>query len=63
MMEADAVTQAEDESGAPGRGELAAALAAADTGADEELVAAALKLLELTTPEGIHAGKYRSSKC
>jgi hypothetical protein len=59
LVEADAVTLARDESGTAGRRELTAALAAADAGADEELVAAALKVLELTDPDGTGAGKYR----
>ncbi|WP_284747656.1 hypothetical protein [Amycolatopsis sp. RTGN1] len=59
MVKADAVTPAGDESGTAGRRELAAALTAADAGADEELVAAALKMLELTDPDGTQAGKYR----
>ncbi|MBE8519450.1 hypothetical protein ILP97_18390 [Amycolatopsis sp. H6(2020)] len=59
MVEADAVTSAGDENGTAGRHQLTAALTAADAGADEELVAAALKLLELTDPDGTHAGKYR----
>ncbi|WP_039795969.1 hypothetical protein [Amycolatopsis alba] len=40
-------------------GDLETALTAADAGADEELVAAALKVLELTDPAGTQAGKYR----
>ncbi|MGV9364998.1 hypothetical protein [Amycolatopsis sp. NPDC003731] len=59
LVEADAVTPAEDESGTAGRRQLTAALSAADAGADEELVAAALKVLELTDPNGTRAGKYR----
>jgi hypothetical protein len=59
MVEADAVTPGGDESGAAGRRELTAALTAADAGADEELVAAAMKVFELTDPDGTHAGKYR----
>ncbi|WYW19557.1 hypothetical protein LCL61_28835 [Amycolatopsis coloradensis] len=42
-----------------GRRELTAALAAAGAGDDEELVATALKVLELTDPDGAQAGKYR----
>ncbi|MEV4055188.1 hypothetical protein AB0J55_28640 [Amycolatopsis sp. NPDC049688] len=59
MVEADAITSAGDVSGTAGRRVLTAALTAADAGADEELVAAALKVLELTEPDGTHAGKYR----
>lgn len=59
LVEADAVTSAGEESGTVGRRELTAALTARDAGADEELVAAALKVLELTDPDGTHAGKYR----
>ncbi|MFJ9782602.1 hypothetical protein ACIRSS_23680 [Amycolatopsis sp. NPDC101161] len=58
-VEADAVASAGDESGAAGRRKLTAALTAADAGADEELVAAALKVLELTDPDGTQAAKYR----
>ncbi|MEA5362492.1 hypothetical protein VA596_23350 [Amycolatopsis sp., V23-08] len=56
-VEADAVTA--DESGATERLELTAALTAAGAGADEELVAAALKVLELTDLDGTQAGKYQ----
>ncbi|WP_340681774.1 hypothetical protein LCL61_23910 [Amycolatopsis coloradensis] len=56
-VESDAITPIED--GAARRRELTAALAAADAGADDELVAAALKVLELTDPAGTQEGKYR----
>ncbi|MDT8915140.1 hypothetical protein [Amycolatopsis sp. PS_44_ISF1] len=56
-VEADAVTP--EDSDATGRRELTAALTAAGAGADEELVAAALRVLELTDPDGTQAGKYR----
>lgn len=59
LVEADAVTPAGDESGTVGRRELSAALTAADAGAEEQLVAAALKVLELTDPDGTRAGKYQ----
>ncbi|WP_233594808.1 hypothetical protein [Amycolatopsis sp. WAC 04169] len=59
LVESDAITQAGDGSGSVGRRELAAALTAAGAEDDEELVAAALKVLELTDPDGAHAGKYR----
>ncbi|MFC9250060.1 hypothetical protein [Amycolatopsis thailandensis] len=59
LVEADAVRPAGDESDTVGRRELTAALTAADAGADEELMAAALKVLELTDPDGVQAGKYR----
>ncbi|RSN60634.1 hypothetical protein DMH01_15180 [Amycolatopsis sp. WAC 04182] len=59
MVESDAVTLTEDETRTAGRRELTAALTAAGAGDDEELVAAALKVLELTDPEGTRAGKYR----
>ncbi|MGY6658543.1 hypothetical protein ACXIZN_40940 [Amycolatopsis sp. TRM77291] len=59
LVEADAVTLTEDEPRTAGHRELTAALTAADVGADEELIAAALKVLELTDPDGTHAGKYR----
>lgn len=59
MVEADAVAPPEDDSGTAGRRELTAALTAADAGSDEELVEAALKVLELTDPDGTRAGKYR----
>lgn len=57
LVEADAVTA--DENGAAGRRKLITALTATDAGANEQLVAAALKVLELTDPDGTHAGKYR----
>lgn len=41
------------------REELKAALTAADAGANDELLAAARKVLKLTDPEGTSAGKYR----
>ncbi|MEV4055183.1 NB-ARC domain-containing protein [Amycolatopsis sp. NPDC049688] len=59
LVESDAMTLAGDESGTAGHRELTAALAAAGAGADEELVAAALKVLELIYPDGTHAGKYQ----
>ncbi|MGW4062824.1 hypothetical protein ACWEGE_31390 [Amycolatopsis sp. NPDC004747] len=59
LVEADAVTSAGEKSGTVGRSELTAALTAADAGVDEELLAAALKVLELTDPDRTRAGKYR----
>ncbi|MFL6119607.1 hypothetical protein [Actinophytocola sp.] len=59
MVEVDAVAPVDDDSGTVGRRELTAALTAADAEANEELVAAALKVLELTDPDGDHTGKYR----
>ncbi|MFI7122638.1 hypothetical protein [Amycolatopsis sp. NPDC049868] len=59
LVEADAVTLTEDGGDGVGRRELTAALAAASAGEDEELVAAALKVLELTDPDRAQAGKYR----
>ncbi|MGY6658539.1 hypothetical protein ACXIZN_40920 [Amycolatopsis sp. TRM77291] len=59
LVEADAVTLTENESDTVGRRELTAALTAVGAGDDQELVAAALKVLELTDPEGAQAGKYR----
>jgi hypothetical protein len=56
-VETDAITPAEDENAQ--QRELAVALTAVDAGADDELVAAALKVLELTDPAGTEAGKYR----
>ncbi|MEV6648811.1 hypothetical protein [Amycolatopsis sp. NPDC051371] len=58
-VERDAITPTDDERGISQRRELGAALAAADAGADDELVAAALKVLELADPAGSQAGKYR----
>ncbi|UOX90351.1 FxSxx-COOH system tetratricopeptide repeat protein [Amycolatopsis sp. FBCC-B4732] len=58
-VEADAVTLADDERGGAWRRELTAALTAADAGADDELVTAALQVLELTDPAGTQSGKYR----
>jgi hypothetical protein len=57
VVEADAVTA--EVSGAAERSELTAALTAAGAGADAQLVAAALKVLELTDPDGTRAGEYR----
>ncbi|MGV9364990.1 hypothetical protein [Amycolatopsis sp. NPDC003731] len=59
MVEADAVTPVGNERGAVRRRELTAALTAADAGANEELAAAALKVLELVDPAATHAGDYR----
>lgn len=59
MIESDAVATIDDESGAAHRRELTAALTAAGAGANEELVAAALKVLQLTDPDGSKAGKYQ----
>ncbi len=59
LVEADAVALTGDGSDTVGRRELTAALTAAGAGDDEELVAAALKVLELTDPGGAQAGKYR----
>ncbi|RSN31397.1 hypothetical protein DMC61_14720 [Amycolatopsis sp. WAC 04169] len=59
LVEADEVAPAGDEASTVGRRELTAALTAAGAGNDQELVAAALKVLELTDPDGTHAGKYR----
>ncbi|UOX90352.1 hypothetical protein MUY14_06925 [Amycolatopsis sp. FBCC-B4732] len=58
-VETDAVKPIDDEGGAVQRRELVAALSASDAGSDEELVAAALKVLELTDPAGTQSGKYR----
>lgn len=58
-VESDAVTVVDDASGAEQRRELAAALTAAGAGADDQLVAAALRLLELSDLAGMRAGKYR----
>ncbi|WP_367127427.1 hypothetical protein [Saccharothrix sp. HUAS TT1] len=59
VVESDAVTAVDDENGTEQRRELAAALTAADAGEDEQLLAAALKVLELSDPAGSQAGKYR----
>ncbi len=59
-VETDAITSAGDERGVAQRRELAVALTAADAGADDELVAAALKVLELADPAGSRAGNYSS---
>lgn len=58
-VETDAITTADDEAGVSQRRELAAALTAADAGADDELVAAALKVLELADRAGSQVEKYR----
>ncbi|RSN31358.1 hypothetical protein DMC61_14510 [Amycolatopsis sp. WAC 04169] len=58
-VEADAITPIDSDSGVVQRGELEAALTTANAGADEALVAAALKVLELT--DSVQAGKYRVS--
>ncbi len=59
LVEADAVTLTGGGNDTASRRELTAALTAADAGDDEELLAAALKMLELTDPDGAQAGKYR----
>lgn len=58
-VETDAITAADDEPAVSQRRELAAALTAAGAGADDELVAAALKVVELADPAGSQAGKCR----
>ncbi|MFC9250056.1 hypothetical protein [Amycolatopsis thailandensis] len=58
-VESDAITHVDidTDGGVAQRRELETALIAADAGADEELVAAALKVLELT--DAAQAGRYR----
>ena len=58
-IETDAITLADDERGVAQRRELADALTAADAGADDELVASALKVLEQADPTGSLAGNLR----
>jgi hypothetical protein len=59
VVEADAVTAVDDENGVEQRQELAAALTVAGVGEDDQLVVAALRVLELADPAGSQAGKYR----
>jgi hypothetical protein len=58
-VETDAITSSDDERGIARRRELAAALTAADAGANDDLMAAASKVLELVDPAGSQAGKYQ----
>ncbi|MFK0248184.1 hypothetical protein ACIQUM_26120 [Amycolatopsis azurea] len=53
-VESDVITSGDDEGGVARRRDLEAALTEVGAGNDDELVAAALKVLELTDP-----GKYR----
>ncbi|WP_125689720.1 hypothetical protein [Amycolatopsis sp. WAC 04169] len=59
LTEADAGTLAADETSTAVRRELTVALTVADAGEDGELVAATLKVLELTDHDEAHASKYR----
>ncbi|GAB3726684.1 RIP homotypic interaction motif-containing protein [Amycolatopsis oliviviridis] len=54
-VESDLITPGDDEDGVARRRAVEKAL----TEVDEELVTAALKVLELTDPAGTRAGKYR----